>query len=115
MRSASPSIPMLAALTLTLAGCAGSSGRQPGESAVGCIHRLYDYPARQEPFQTAASQCGGEGPVDLTGDRYFQVLASTLNIPFMTRDPERDGSITLTGSRVPQSTAEPAPPQLTLR
>ncbi len=115
MRSALRSISMPAALTLALAGCAGSTGRQPGETAVGCIHRLYDYPDRQEPFQTAASECGGEGPVDLTGDRYFQVLASTLNIPFLTRDPKRDGSITLTGSRVPQSTGEPAPPELSLR
>ncbi len=115
MRSVLPSVPMLALLMLALFGCAGSTGRQPGETAVRCIHRLYDYPDRQEPFQTAASACGGEGPVDLTGDRYFQVLASTLNVPYVTRDPKRDGSITLTGSRVPQSTDAPAPPELSLR
>ncbi len=114
MRSALPFISM-PLLMVALAACAGSTGRQPGETAVRCIHRLYDYPNRQEPFQTAASQCGGDGPVDLTGDRYFQVLASTLNIPWTTRDPKHDGSITLTGSRVPQSTAEPAPPELSLR
>ncbi len=115
MRSVPPPALMLPILMLALAACAGSTGRQPGETAVRCIHRLYDYPDRQEPFQTAASQCGGDGPVDLTGDRYFQVLASTLNIPWVTRDPARDGSITLTGSRIPQSTAEPAPPELSLR
>ena len=114
MRSVAPLLPM-PILLLGLAACAGSTGRQPGETAVRCMHRLYDYPDRQEPFQVAASQCGGAGPVDLTGDRYFQLLASTLNLPWTSRDAKRDRSITLTGSRVPQSTGEPAPPELLLR
>lgn len=110
-------IPLLPVLMLpALAACAGGdSPRQPNESAVTCIHRLYDYPARSMPFQTAVNACSDGHPVNLTGDRYYQVLASSLNVPYVTHDPKRDSTIMLTGSRIPQSTSEPVAPQLELR
>lgn len=105
-----PAVPILLVLPV-LAGCVSAPARQPHETDVACIHRLYDYPNRAEPFAVAAGDCAGSRTVDLTGDRYFQLKARTLNIPFVDRQP---GSITLTGSRVPQSTDEPAPPELSL-
>ncbi len=98
-----------------LSACADAPVKLAGESDVRCIHRLYDYPDRIEPFQTAATDCAGGRPLDLTGDPYYQVLASSLNLPFVAHEPKRDQVITLTGSRVPQPTAQPAPPDLTLR
>ena len=98
-----------------LAACANVPVRQPGETQVACIHRLYDYPARSAPFPTAVSACHGDGPADLTGDPYYQLLASSLNVPYTTRDPKRDGTLIVTGSRIPQPTNEPAPPTLDLR
>ena len=98
-----------------LSACASAPVKLAGESDVRCIHRLYDYPDRIEPFQTAATDCAGGRPPDLTGDPYYQVLASSLNLPFVAHEPKRDQVITLTGSRFPQPTAQPAPPDLTLR
>lgn len=62
-------IPLLPVLMLpVLAACAGgASPRQSNESAVTCIHRLYDYPARSMPFQTAVNVCSDSRPVDLPG------------------------------------------------
>ncbi len=100
---------------LLLGACAAAPVRLPGETDAQCIHRLYDYPNRFEPFPTAASDCAGRRPLDLTGDRYYQELASSLNVPFVSRDPKRDQTIILTGSRLPQPTSEPAPPELQLR
>ena len=107
--------PLPPVAALLLAACAAGPVRLAGETDARCIHRLYDYPNRTEPFPTAAADCAGGRPPDLTGDRYYQVLASSLNIPFVSRDPKRDQAITLTGSRLPQSTAEPPPPELQLR
>lgn len=104
---------VLLALPL-LAACSSASQRVAGETDVQCIHRLYDYPNRLEPFPSAASDCAGTGRVDLTGDSYYQVLATSLNIPFTSRDPGHT-TIALTGSRIPQSTSQPAPPELSLR
>jgi len=97
---------------LALAGCASGPVRQPGESQVACIHRLYDLPARIEPFPIAVADCSGGGRADLTGDPYFQTLASRFNLDWYSRDPRRDGSITLTGSRAPQPTTQPPAPEL---
>ncbi len=97
-----------------LAACASGPIRLPHETQAGCIHRLYDYPTRSVPFQTAVAECAGRGPVDLTGDRYYQTLASTLNVPYVTHDPKGDSTITLTGSRIPQPTNRPVDPQLGL-
>ena len=107
----------LVSLVLTvpmLAACATGPIRQPHETQAGCIHRLYDYPTRLVPFQTAVAECAGHEPVDLTGDRYYQTLASTLNVPYVTHDPKRDSMITLTGSRIPQPTNRPVDPELRL-
>ena len=98
-----------------LSACATGPVKVAGESDVRCIHRLYDYPDRIEPFQTAAADCAGGRPPDLTGDHYYQVLASSLNLPFVAHEPKRDQVITLTGSRIPQPTSQPASPDLTLR
>lgn len=98
-----------------LAACATGPVRQPHETQAACIHRLYDYPTRSVLFQTAVGECSGGGPADLTGDRYFQLLASTLNIPYVTHDPRQDRTIVLTGSRIPQPTNQPAEPDLLLR
>ena len=99
-----------------LAACSSGGVRVAGETDAGCIHRLYDYPNRAVPFQSAVEECvGDKRPPDLSGDRYYQVLASSLNVPFVNRDPKRDHSIDLTGSRFPQSTDVPPPPQLLLR
>ena len=105
----------LLALAALLSACAPDQPRLPGETDARCIHRLYDYPNRLEPFATAAADCAGRHPLDLTGDRYYQELASSLNIPFVAHEPKRDQVITLTGSRFPQSTSEPPPPELQLR
>lgn len=104
---------ILLALSL-LAACSSASVRVAGETDVQCIHRLYDYPNRVVPFPTATSECAGTRRVDLTGDSYYQVLASSLNIPFTNSDPHHT-TIALTGSRIPQSTDQPAPPELSLR
>lgn len=101
----------------SLAACAGpgsDTARLSGETDVACIHRLYDYPNRAVPFQVAASECAGNRTVDLSGDRYYQVLASSLNVRFVSHDRPGTDTIALTGSRIPQSTSEPAPPQLFL-
>ena len=95
--------------------CAASPVRQAHESDMRCIHRLYDFPTRSSPFPTAANQCAGNRTVDLTGDPYFQVLASSFNVPFIDRNPKHDSTIVLTGSRVPQPTDQPPPPQVSLR
>ena len=108
------SFPALAG-ALLLGACASAPVRLAGETDAHCIHRLYDYPNRFEPFPSAASDCAGHRPLDLTGDRYYQELASSLNVPFVSRDPKRDQTIIPTGSRFPQSTSEPAPPELQLR
>lgn len=113
MRRLSRLLPLI--LAPALAACASAPVRVAGETDAQCIHRLYDYPNRTEPFPTAAADCAGGRAPDLTGDRYYQVLASSLNVPFVSRDPKRDQAITLTGSRLPQSTAQPPPPELQLR
>ena len=100
---------------LGLAACQAAPEHLPGETDARCIHRLYDYPARTEPFQTAASTCAPGRVVDLTGDRYYQVLATSLNVAYVSHDPPGKDVITLTGSRIGQPTSEPAPPELMLR
>lgn len=60
---------ILLALPIVTA-CAASPVRLAHESDVSCIHRLYDFPNRSSPFQSAASQCAGNRTVDLTGDPY---------------------------------------------
>ena len=106
----------LAPLVLVSASAACSSApvKQAGESDTACIHRLYDYPTRSEPFAAAAHDCAGDRTVDLTGDPYYQELATSQNIAFVNRTPNRNSSITLTGSRTPQSTRQVAPPELSL-
>ena len=101
--------------SLGLASCGTAPTRLAGETDIRCIHRLYDYPARSEPFQAAASTCARGRTVDLTGDRYYQVLATSLNVPFLDRDPKRGDTVVLTGSRVPQPTDQVPPPELRLR
>lgn len=99
-----------------LAGCAGGGPvRQANETDVACIHRLYDYPNRSVPFQTAAFECAGNRPPDLTGDRTYQVQARSLNVPFTSRDPKGSDGIVLTGSRLAQPADQPLPPQLQIR
>ena len=105
---------LLFLLVPAVSACAVGPVRQPHETQDACIHRLYDYPTRSAPFQTAVNACSGGGPVDLTGDAYYQVLASTLNVPYVTHDPKRDGTIMLTGSRIPQPTNRPVDPELSL-
>ncbi len=97
-----------------LASCGAATAHLAGETDAACIHRLYDYPARSEPFQTAANSCAPGRTVDLTGDHYFQLLATSLNVPFNNRDPKRGDSIVLTGSRIPQPTDQVPPPELSL-
>ena len=97
-----------------LAACQAAPERLPGDTDARCIHRLYDYPVRAEPFQAAASTCAPGRVVDLTGDHYYQVLATSLNVPFIDRDPKRGDTIVLTGSRIPQSTRQVPPPELSL-
>ena len=109
-------LPALSLLAVcSTAACATADVRVAGDTDVSCIHRLYDYPSRAVPFQIAAGECAGNRTVDLTGDRYYQVLARSLNLPFVNHDPQQDHAIALTGSRIPQSTDIPAPPQLSLR
>jgi len=98
-----------------LAACSNASVRVAGDTDAQCIHRLYDYPSRSVPFQVAAGECAPDRTVDLTGDRYYQVLASSLNLPFVNHDPKNKHTIVLTGSRLGQSTDEPPPPELSLR
>ena len=100
---------------LGLAACQAAPERLPGDTDARCIHRLYDYPVRAEPFQAAASTCAPGRVVDLTGDRYYQELASSLNVAYVSHDPPGKDVITLTGSRIAQPTSEPAPPELRLR
>ncbi len=107
-------LPLLVMILTGLAGCANGPIRQPGETQAACVHRLYDYPTRSAPFPTAVGECSGPGPIDLTGDRYYQLLASSLNLPYTTRDPKRDATIIETGSRIPQPTNQPPPPELSL-
>ena len=97
-----------------LAGCASGPTRLPGESDAQCIHRLFDYPARSIPFQAASAACAGDRVVDLTGDRDYQVRASSLNLPFVSHDPKGSDTVVLTGSRLAQPTDQPPPPQLSL-
>ena len=99
---------------LGLASCGATAARLAGDTDASCIHRLYDYPARSEPFQAAASTCAPGRTVDLTGDHYYQLLATSLNMPFVNRDPKRGDSIVLTGSRIPQPTDQVPPPELSL-
>ncbi len=106
--------PLFLCCLLGLASCGATTARPAGESDAGCIHRLYDYPARSEPFQTAASTCAPGRTVDLTGDHYYQLLATSLNVPFVSRDPKRSDTIVLTGSRIPQPTNQVPPPELSL-
>lgn len=99
-----------------LAACSAAPPmREAGGSDAACIHRIYDYPTRSAPFPAAVGECAGNRTVDLTGDRYFQALASSFNIPFVSRDPRTSDSIILTGSRFPQPTDLPPPPELSLR
>ncbi len=97
-----------------LASCGATTARVAGDTDASCIHRLYDYPARSEPFQTAASTCAPGRIVDLTGDHYYQVLATSLNVPYVSHDPKRSDTIVLTGSRIPQPTGQVPPPELSL-
>ncbi len=106
-------LPTLCCL-LGLASCASAPARVAGDSDARCIHRLYDYPVRAEPFQAAASTCAPGRTVDLTGDRYYQVLATSLNVPFVDHDPKRSDTIVLTGSRIAQPTDQVPPPELSL-
>ncbi len=99
-------------LTSALAACA--AGRTDiRQSDDECVHQLYDYPQRAVPFQTAIRECSGSRTIDLTGDPNYQVLASSLNVPFVTREPGGE-QVTLTGTRLSQPTTEPAPPELHL-
>ena len=104
----------LTALAGLLAACAATPVKLAGESDARCIHRLYDYPTRVEPFAIAAHECAGGSTVDLTGDPYYQELATSQNIAFVDHNPKQNSSITLTGSRIPQSTRQVPPPELTL-
>ncbi|WP_428375763.1 hypothetical protein [Lichenicoccus sp.] len=106
-------IPVVAAVA-TVAACA-APGRPVHETDDACVHRYYDYSARTMPFQSAVAECRPDGPIDFTGDRYYQLLASSLNVPYVTRTPEADSRIALTGGRIPQPTDRPADPQLSFR
>ncbi len=96
-----------------LGGCAGTTvASHTSTSDVACIGQLYDLPGRTEPFQVAAAYCAPHRPLNLTGARYYQTLASTLNIPYVSHDKPGSDVIYLTGSRIAQPTDEPAPPEL---
>ena len=98
-----------------LAGCSGTTAAsRASTSDVACIGQLYDLPGRTEPFQVAAAYCAPHRPLDLTGARYYQTLASTLNIPYVSHDRPGSDVIYLTGSRLAQPTDEPAPPELSI-
>ena len=98
-----------------LGGCSAAGlDREARASDVSCISRLYERPSRVAPFPVAVSACVGARPAVLTGARYYQVLASSYNLPFVSRDRPGSDVITLTGSRIPQSTREPAAPELGL-
>ncbi|TLU73801.1 hypothetical protein [Lichenicoccus roseus] len=97
-----------AGFAIALAGCAGPVR----ETDAACVHRYYDLPNRTMPFQSAVVTCHPEGPIDLTGDRYYQLLASSLNVPYVTRTPAADSRLVVTGSRIAQPTDRPADPQL---
>ncbi len=99
-------------LTSALAACA-AGGAPVRQSDDECLHQLYGYPQRALPFQTAARACSGSRPIDLTGDPDYQVLASSLNVPFVTRKSGGEQA-TLTGTKLSQPTTEPAPPELHL-
>ncbi|MCQ8278033.1 hypothetical protein NFI95_06185 [Acetobacteraceae bacterium KSS8] len=98
-----------------LAGCAGGAVKQAGETDVACIHRLYDFPNRAVAFQNAVSECAGGRKPDLTGDKPFQIQASTDNIPFVARDKAGAPGLVVTGSRLPVPTDQPLPPQQQIR
>ncbi|MCQ8242135.1 hypothetical protein [Rhizosaccharibacter radicis] len=100
-------------LLLPLAACSGADTRTGVSADAQCIHRLYDYPLRQMPFQAAAGSCAPNRPLDLTGDAYFQQLATSLNVPFVAKDKGRP--ITLTGSRLATPSDQLPPPTLQLR
>jgi len=100
-------------LLLPLAACSGGNPRTGVSADAECIHRLYDYPLRQMPFQNAAGACAPDHPLDLTGNAYFQQLATSLNVPFVARDKGRP--ITLTGSRLATPSDQLPPPTLQLR
>ncbi len=100
---------------LLLAGCAGGAVEQAGETDVACIHRLYDFPNRAVPFPSAVAQCAGDRKPDLTGDKPFQLQASTFNIPYVDHDPAGTPGLVVTGSRLPVPTDQPLPPQQQIR
>ncbi len=98
-----------------LSGCSGASlASHTSTSDVACIGQLYDLPGRTEPFQVAAAFCAPHRPLDLSGARYYQTLASTLNIPYVSHDKPGSDVIYLTGSRIAQPTDVPAPPELSI-
>ncbi len=88
--------------------------RQAGVSDVDCISRLYEPPTRVAPFPVAVDSCVGRRPADLTGARYYQVLARSLNLPYVAHDKPGTDFIMLTGSRIPYPTNTPAAPELRL-
>jgi hypothetical protein len=108
-----PLVPAVLLAPLLLAACAAGDTRRDHVSAdAQCIHHLYDYPQRQMPFQNAAASCSQGHTLDLTGDAYYQQLATSLAVPFTAKDKGRP--ITLTGSRLSQPSDELPPPQLSL-
>ncbi len=100
------------AVISAVAACTGPATRPAHETDDACVHRYYDLPDRTMPFQSAVAECDPNGPIDFTGDRYYQLLASSLNVPYVTRTPAADSRLAVTGSRIPQPTDRPADPQL---
>lgn len=102
------------AMVGAVAGCAAPV-RPVHETDAACVHRYYDFATRTLPFQSAVVECHPNGPIDFTGDRYYQLLASSLNVPYVTRTPAADSTLAVTGSRIPQPTDRPADPQLSFQ
>jgi hypothetical protein len=105
-------VPVLLAISV-LTGCSAAIGERPaGTSDVACISRFYDPPGRSMNFPEAVGACAGRRPADLTGNRYYQLLASSFNLPFVSHDQPGSDVILLTGSRIPVPTNVPPPPEL---
>ena len=89
--------------------------RQAKTTDVACISRLYDLPGRTVTFPVAVSHCAGQRAADLSGEPYYQLLARSFNLPFVSHDRPGKDTIVLTGSLIPVPTNEPAPPELQIR
>ncbi len=78
-----------------------------------CIESYFNAALQALPFPAAVAACTHGRPPDLTGAAYYQLLASTDHIEYVSHDPAQL-TIGIAGSRIPYPANRPAPPELTL-